>query len=859
MTSKPNVRLSKNIIPTRYSLQIKPDIEASTFVGSEVIDISLTKNIKEITLHSKELEITDGWWQIGKTKIDISSTSYNEKSETATFSFSKSLPKGKGKLHLHFRGIISQKLRGFYSSKYEYKGKTMKIATTQFEATDARRAFPCFDEPSQKAVFEVTLIVPKHLTTISNTFELQGHNPTPKGVEHSPGYKVVKYAPTPKMSTYLLAYVIGEFDSVQTKTKDGVVIRVFTTPGKKDQAQFSLDVAKRTLEFLNDYFKIPYPLPGLDLIAVPDFSAGAMENWGAVTFRETALLFDEKNTSFANKQNIAYTIAHELVHQWFGNLVTMEWWTHLWLNESFATFMGYIAIDDLFPQWHIWTKFVMYDHASALELDCLENTHPIEVEVHHPDQISEIFDAISYEKGGSVLRMLMYYIGPQNFRKGLTYYLKKHSYKNTESIHLWEAFEKVSGKPVSKFMSKWVGKSGYPMITVFENKPGKLTFSQNRFTLLKNTDKTTWPIPIQFELGKGKVSEMELFTKRNHSTSVSFDAQYMKANPMETGFFRTLYSPSLLAKLYEPIKNKELSVEDRFGIIRDLLAMVKAGLIPTSAYLEYIQAYLDEDSYIVWTEILSGMNEIYNLLGDSPELQNKLAKYYLGILKLASNKVGWIPQHKETQTRVLLRSIILANYGSYGDKSTIKTAQKVFASRKSKAIKPDLRATVYFLNASSGNETTLKQLQKMYLNETLQEEQRRVSRALISFRNKKLFKKSLDFILTPQVRTQDAPLLIAASFNNLHNRDLSWAWLQKNWKTIHERYHDDHLLARIIGQMNGFTSKAKLLEIKNFFKTHPVPSAERTIKQTLEQIQIRSNWYKRDKSDLNQFLKRLHK
>ncbi|HEX3099456.1 MAG TPA: M1 family metallopeptidase, partial [Patescibacteria group bacterium] len=467
---KPKVRLSKFVLPKKYVLQIQPDMEAFTFAGNEVIELALEKNAKEITLHSKELEITDAWWQSGKTRIDVLKTSYNTKAETATFKFIKTLPKGKGRLHIHFRGLIQESLRGFYRSQYEYKGKTMRIATTQFEATDARRAFPCFDEPSHKAVFEVSLVVPKHLTAISNTLEVAGHSATPVSLKHLSGYKVVKFTPTPKMSTYLLAYIIGDFEYIQTKTKaargkKGVNIRVFTTPGKKKQAKFALDVAKRTLEFLNDYFKVPYPLPGLDLIAIPDFSAAAMENWGAVTFRESALLIDEQNSSFTSKQNVAYVIAHELVHQWFGNLVTMEWWTHLWLNESFATFMGFIAIDNIFPEWHIWTKFVMSDHASALQLDSLVNTHPIEVEVHHPDQIAEIFDAISYEKGGSVLRMLLHYIGAENFRNGLSYYLKKHSYKNTESIHLWQAFEKVSGKPVSKFMAKWVGEPGYPVVT----------------------------------------------------------------------------------------------------------------------------------------------------------------------------------------------------------------------------------------------------------------------------------------------------------------------------------------------------------------------------------------------------------
>ncbi len=851
---KSKVRLSKQILPLKYKLRIQPDMEAFTFSGEEAIEILLEKSVKEITLHSKDLEVTDGWWQNGKTRIDILKTSYNVKSETATFKFAKALPKGKGKLFLHFRGIISEKLSGFYRSQYQFEGKTMKIATTQFESTDARRAFPCFDEPSHKAIFEVSLVVPKHLTAISNTFE----SGTPKSLPHLPGYKVVKFAPTPKMSTYLLAYVIGDFEYIEGKTKakkgeKSVRIRIYTPLGKKYQATFALETAMKTLEFLNDYFKIPYPLPVLDLIAMPDFSAGAMENWGAITFRETALLVDAKNSSFSGKQNVAYTIAHELVHQWFGNLVTMEWWTHLWLNESFATFMGFIALDEIFPEWHIWTKFVMSDQASAFHEDSLKNTHPIEVEVHHPDQIAEIFDAISYQKGGSVLRMLLHYIGPENFRNGLSYYLKKHSYKNTESIHLWEAFEKVSGKPVRKFMAKWVGEEGYPFVAVTEDKKDVLSISQDRFSLIGVKNKNLWPIPLQFELGKGELSDLKLFASKSHKMELPASSQYVKANPNETGFYRTIYSPSLLAKLYAPIKNKELSVTDRFGIVRDLFAAAKAGLVPTSAYLEFIQAYTEEDSYIVWTEILSGMGEISNIVNDNQKLKAKLHSYYLKIMKPVVELVGWEQQHKETQTRALLRSTVLAKYGAYGDKSVINKAEELLSKHSKKPIKPDLRGAVYYLAALGGKEATHKLLEKMYIGEGLSEEQRRIGSGLAAFKNKTLYKKTLNFSLSKNVRSQDSPLLIAACLNNPTNRNLAWSWIKQNWPELHKRYQGGHLEGRIIEYLTGFTDTKFSKDIQGFYKKNTVPAAERTIKQVIEQINLQADWKKRDLKDIQNF------
>ncbi|MEK7071521.1 MAG: M1 family metallopeptidase, partial [Patescibacteria group bacterium] len=363
--------------------------------------------------------------------------------------------------------------------------------------------------------------------------------------------------------------------------KKSIRVRVYTTPGKKHQAKFALDVTVRTLEFYEKYFDIPYPLNTLDMIAIPDFQSFAMENWGAITFREIGLLVDEKNTSIGTKELIAEVIAHELAHQWFGNLVTMEWWTHLWLNEGFASYIPYLAISKLFPKWNIWERFNTQTLGAALRLDALANTHPIEIPVHHPDEIGEIFDEVSYSKGASIIRMLADHLGEKDFRDGLRYYLKKHSYKNTETIHLWQAFEKISQKPVAKIMHNWTSKPGYPVIKA-EMIDGKIDLSQSRFfsspaskkrardkTLGRRpTGETKWEIPVI--LGKNKV------------------------NLGETGFFRTAYSKKLLDRLYTPVQKKTLDACDRLGIIRDLFALSEAGTIPTTDALSFLEAYKKE-------------------------------------------------------------------------------------------------------------------------------------------------------------------------------------------------------------------------------------------------------------------------
>src|SRR3989338_2968670 len=482
MKSK-SVRLSKNVVPIEYDIQLKPDLDNFTFEGVETISLSILQKTRIVTLHSKELEIKTAsaealLWRKRQSKASAlfaKKISYNKKAETVTFIFSKPIPLGKNKLTLVFKGILNDKMRGFYKSSYNIEGKTYHIATTQFEATDARRAFPCFDEPAYKAVFHISLVAPKNKTVISNTLSVSV-------LEHDAGYQIVKFSPTPKMSTYLLAFIVGDFECIESKTKNGILVRVFTTPGKKHQAKFALKCAVKTLEFYEKYFDIAYPLPVLDMIAIPDFSSGAMENWGAITYRESALLVDENHSSLSNKQWVAIIIAHEIAHQWFGNLVTMKWWTHLWLNEGFASYIEYLAIDHIFPEWDIWTQFVSTEMADAFHLDSLNNTHPIEVEVGNPAEISEIFYRVSYSKGASVLRMLWRYLGEKDFQKGLQHYLKRHAYGNAETEDLWKALEEVSGKSVGKIMANWTSKAGHPVINVkIKNQKSKIELRQSRF------------------------------------------------------------------------------------------------------------------------------------------------------------------------------------------------------------------------------------------------------------------------------------------------------------------------------------------------------------------------------------------
>src|SRR3989338_8572488 len=673
MKSK-SVRLSKNVVPIEYDIQLKPDLDNFTFEGVETISLSILQKTRIVTLHSKELEIKTAsaealLWRKRQSKASAlfaKKISYNKKAETVTFIFSKPIPLGKNKLTLVFKGILNDKMRGFYKSSYNIEGKTYHIATTQFEATDARRAFPCFDEPAYKAVFHISLVAPKNKTVISNTLSVSV-------LEHDAGYQIVKFSPTPKMSTYLLAFIVGDFECIESKTKNGILVRVFTTPGKKHQAKFALKCAVKTLEFYEKYFDIAYPLPVLDMIAIPDFSSGAMENWGAITYRESALLVDENHSSVSNKQWVALVIAHEIAHQWFGNLVTMEWWTHLWLNEGFASYIEYLAVDKLFPKWDIWTQFSTNDLGRALRLDALLHTHPIEIPVHHPDEIGEIFDEVSYSKGASIIRMLAGYLGEKDFRDGLRYYLKKHSYKNTETIHLWQAFEKVSKKPVARMMHNWTSKPGYPVIKA-QMINGKINFSQSRFfasplSKIKSKDKTKWEIPI----------------------SVQKNKNWLKVNIGETGFYRTAYSSKLLEKLKIPIKNKLLPSWDRLGIIRDLFALAEAGEVPTTDALNFLSAYKKEDNYTVWVEVATGLSKLGRLLVKT-NIKEKLDKMTIELFSPTLYRLGWNKKNKESNTDALLRSLSISMLVEAGDVKVINEAVKKFkAILQGKHVEPDIR------------------------------------------------------------------------------------------------------------------------------------------------------------------------
>jgi puromycin-sensitive aminopeptidase len=880
--NKKSVRLPNHISPISYNLEIKPDLESFTFSGKEVIKFKTDKEISEITLHSKDLDIET----VRCGEQFASKITYNTKEETSTFYFKNKIKKGQSELSIIFSGIIGNNLRGFYKSKYHLDGKEKYIATTQFEATDARRAFPCFDEPARKAIFEVSLIIPKNHTAISNTLPIST-------VEHEAGYKVVSFAPTPIMSTYLLAFIVGEFEYVEgrvklnspsvnkfsgprisspiksssktgarpdhensfTDSESFIQVRIFTTPGKKHQAKFALYIAIKSLEFYNNYFDIPYPLPTLDLIAIPDFESAAMENWGAVTFRETAILVDEENTSLSGKQWVAIVIAHELAHQWFGNLVTMNWWTDLWLNEGFASYMENFCVDKMFPEWHIWDLYLADRYSVALKLDSLSNSHPIEIIVNHPNEINEIFDMVSYAKGSAMIRQLADYIGEDNFREGLRHYLKKHSYNNTDTIDLWKSFEKVSKKPVNKMMSLWTKETGYPLVTLTKDKK-EFYLSQERFfssrisaRKYKNskTKKHLWPIPLKYE-SNNEVLPL-LMTKK---FGILVGKSIGKVNKNEETFARVKYDNETLEKLSLEIKNGLLKTSDRLGIIRDLFALAEGGYIKTDVALNFTLNYGNEKEYIVWSEITGGIGKVFNLI--STEIYaNKFKKYALSLFSPLAESIGFEKKENEKHSDAFLRSLAISQSVFYGDNNVINKAKKIFID-KSK-IHADIRTAVYRIVASNGGDKEWKLFEKLYKDEPLHEEKERYGFALASFKDKNLLEKTLSFTMSDSVKGQDAPHLLAMVWQNINGKDLTWKFVKSNWKTILKKYGEGgHFLSRLVGPLGNHTQLSDLKDAKKFFAKNAAPGAERTLEQVYERIESNAAWLHDDKKEIEKWL-----
>jgi len=854
-------RLPDTVRPEKYSIELRPNLKAFSFEGSESIRIQVARPTKTIVLNAEGLEVREATVSSSKGgSLPATSIDFDSKREVLRLDFAESVPSGPATLRLSFSGTLNDELAGFYRSRYTMSdGKQGYMAATQFESTNARRAFPCWDEPAAKATFEVSLVVPDGMTAVSNTPPLDEK-------DLGDGTRLVRFAETPRMSTYLLAFAIGPLDTIEGKARRGTKLAVWALPDRIGHSRWALDEAIRILDYLNDYYGIPYPLEKLDHIALQDFAAGAMENWGAITYRERILLFDPATSSAQTRQTIVEVIAHETAHMWFGDLVTMAWWDDLWLNESFASWMGAKTTGALHPEWKMWTQFLEEDIVRGLALDGLKSSHPIEVPVRDPAEIREIFDDISYSKGASILRMLEQFLGEATFRRGIRDYLKAHAYGNARTEDLWRALTAASHQPVRALMGSWTRQTGFPLLDVQVKRTGgsaRVGLTQSRFLysdiLEPSKDRTRWKVPVRIARAGQKKPVSFLMEKKTESRPLgrsrrSADKDWIKVNAGQSGFYRVNYPPEEWDRLRRAVEAGELGTEDRSGLQNDAHALMRAGYLPATTLLDLTAAYRGEDDATGWRLIAESLHDVETLISDTRYLE-KFDAYGRELFRRAGEQSGWDPKPREGHLDALKRSTVLSRLGHHSYRPVLTEAGRRFARylKDPSTLHPDLRGVVYNLVGQQADQATYETLWELQRKAALQEEQVRLLMALSHPRDERLLQETLRRSLTDAVRSQDAVLVIttvAASRPSV-GRDLAWSFVKDNWDELYRRYAESGFLIRRLVQIaQEFTTPEAVKDVERFFRGREAPEVRRTVQQSIEKIRVNAAWLKNNGKDL---------
>jgi puromycin-sensitive aminopeptidase len=840
-------RLPTTVTPKRYELRLAPDLKTCTFSGEEAVEVVVSQPTFEVVLNALELEIDHASVEQNGRAYQATRIEMEPARERAHIHFPYALEPGEWKLKISFRGILNDKLHGFYRSQYtDSAGRSHTVATTQFEATDARRAFPCWDEPALKALYKVTLTIDENLTAISNSAIEQERR-------LGNGKKEVVFKDTIKMSTYLLAFVVGEFEATDP-IDAGTPLRIVHVPGKRHLTEWAKQIGAFSLKFFANYYGIPYPGDKLDLIAIPDFAAGAMENLGAITFRETALLIDEKSASRAELERVADVVAHENAHMWFGDLVTMKWWNGIWLNEAFATFMEMLAVDAWKPHWRRWDSFAV-SRAAALAIDALKSTRSIEYTVLSPEDCRSMFDVLTYEKGASVLRMLEQYLGGEEFRKGISLYLNKHKYANTETSDLWDALQEATGQPVRRLMDSWIFQPGFPIITAQAANDGcTLKLSQQRFFYLppERPEPQLWHVPMKLRVktDSGEQDLRILLTDRETTVGLPGKLQWVLVNEGGSGFFRVRYSAELLEAL--TANARRLTPIERFSLVSDTWAATLAGLKPLKEFLAMARSFRDETDLNVWRALTGAFNYLDIIV--TPDQRPALAKAVRDLLGAAVARLGWNADPSEDELTRQLRAMLIGILGTLGEDQQVQArARELYNEWTQDPARADrdLMPQLITILAHTGDRARYEEFKQRFKNARTPQEEQRYLFSLANFRDLELLQQTMEMTLNGEVRTQNAPFLMNSLLANPVARYQAWDFVRKNWDVMVQRYPDS-ALPRMCEAISGLLDRQE--EVNAFFEQHKPRLGQKIIEQHLERLAVAVSFRQREGRNLEQAL-----
>ena len=815
-------RLPRTVLPSKYAVSLSPDLDKASFTGSVTISAEATQTVNEIVLNAIELDIH-------AVEVNGSPVPFSLNEELERLIIDVAVSPGPITLHISFTGTLNDKLRGFYRSTFtDENGAIRTIATTQMQSTDCRRAFPCFDEPDFKATFAIDITCDADLLAVSNGREIRR--------ETQPNGQVrIWFSETMLMSTYLVAFVVGPLEATEPVMVGSLPLRVIHVPGKSHLTEFGLRVGAFCIEWFENYYGIPYPSDKCDLLALPDFAAGAMENLGCITFREVLLLVDPATSTQIEQELVAAVVAHELAHMWFGDLVTMRWWNGIWLNEAFATFMEVAATDAFAPQWTMWTSFGL-DRSAAFEVDSLHSTRTVEFPVESPADADGMFDVLTYQKGGALLRMLEQYLGPDRFRAGVNHYLKKHSYGNTETGDLWDAIEYVvstdggENVPVRALMDSWIWQAGYPLVSARVD-GAELVLSQRQFTFDNTPNATLWVIPVHVRVGN-EASKVLLNTDELRLPLANSSATVV-VNAGGPGFYRVEYSTDLLSRITGTTL-ATLTTLERYNLVDDAWNAVVAGALTTENFIEFARGFENENDLAVWqvlTKALTGLGRLIPRDNMAP-----FNTFVSSLVTPAYTRLGESPAPNEDDLVSKLRGLLLSTLAIHGNNTAAQQRCRNILMNHAES-DPELVAASTTVVAATGNNNDYEWFVDKFTNAPTPQEKVRMLYALAEFDDVELMTRTCRLAFSGDVKSQDAPFLLARCIANKNHGEIAWAAVQENWTYANDTF-PGNTIVRMVSTITTLNTEALETQVNAFFSEHPIPQATKTLEQALERQKV---------------------